>query len=235
MKFRVASGSARESLWHEPGLGSGICTGGEAKEQELNKQIAADSTKEDFSFMLRLSKWDKNSINFFQFTGESFARSNGSCTGGFSWDFMSLFAADFDRQWCPTPFQAFEVLKYFKTHTRSSLWTFPRHCKHFCAFIPLESRMESIAASPIHVPRLLLARVIKTRSLLRITWLNIKSSQHSRKALPERQASENSGKWKNLTIIVRVFIIFSKPFMMLVKKKGNVFSSRVSCSLQAPR
>lgn len=46
MKFKVASGSARESLWHEPGLGSGICTGGKAKEQELNKQIAADSTKE---------------------------------------------------------------------------------------------------------------------------------------------------------------------------------------------
>lgn len=48
MKFKVASGSARESLWHEPGLGSGICTRGKAKEQELNKQIAADSTKETF-------------------------------------------------------------------------------------------------------------------------------------------------------------------------------------------
>lgn len=43
MKFKVASGSARVSLWHEPGLGSGICF--ERGEQEMNKQIVVDSTK----------------------------------------------------------------------------------------------------------------------------------------------------------------------------------------------
>lgn len=59
MKFKVASGRARESLWQEPGRGSGICMG---REKEKNKQIVVDSTKTPF--MLRLQSWDKNSINF---------------------------------------------------------------------------------------------------------------------------------------------------------------------------
>lgn len=38
MKFRVASGSARESLWQEPGRGSGICIG-KKRMRRVNKLL----------------------------------------------------------------------------------------------------------------------------------------------------------------------------------------------------
>lgn len=63
MKFNVGSGSVRESLWQEPGRGSGTCNWEQTKKEKCNTLRTQKQKKEQIlkTFYYKVSiKWNKN-------------------------------------------------------------------------------------------------------------------------------------------------------------------------------